>query len=161
MSNTLPEQKTVSQVELPRFMGKWFVIASIPTMFEKGAVNATETYTWNDENQRIDIDFRYRKDRPDGDEKAIPQKGFIYDAKSNAEWRIQPFWPLKFAYLIIDLADDYSDTTIGVPNRGHVWIMARSPAISEDRYGQILKKIKSLGYDMDALRKVPQIWPGK
>lgn len=161
MSKPLPEQKTVAHVDIPRFMGKWFVIASIPTMFEKDAVNATENYTWNEENQRIDIDFRYRKLRPDGDEKAIPQKGFIYSKKSNAEWRIQPFWPLKFASLIIDLADDYSDTTVGVPNRGHVWIMARTPSISDARYEQILVKVKSLGCDMNVLKKVPQIWSNK
>ncbi len=152
----LPEQKTVGRVELQKFMGRWYVIASIPTSFEEGAVNAVETYTWNEEKERIDIDFRFHKDRADGPEKVIPQKGFIYNKDTNAEWRIQPFWPLKFAYLIVDLADDYSDTIIGVPNRKYVWIMARSPKIADARYAALVEKVRVLGYDLTQLKKVPQ-----
>ncbi|HSN72991.1 MAG TPA: lipocalin family protein, partial [Steroidobacteraceae bacterium] len=36
---------TAEQVDLERFMGRWYVIANIPTFIEKGAHNATETYT--------------------------------------------------------------------------------------------------------------------
>ncbi len=158
MNNSFPEQTLQRKVDLPRFMGSWYVIASIPTMFETGAVNAVETYTWNEKENRIDVDFRFRKDSPEGKEKTIPQKAFIYNEKTNAEWRIQFFWPLKFAYLIIDLADDYSDTTIGVPNRNYTWIMARNPTIPEDRYAKILARLKTLGYDLNALKKVPQVW---
>lgn len=158
VSKNLPDQKLNQTVDLPKFMGRWYVIASIPTMFETGAVNAVETYTWNEAKKRIDVDFRFRKDSPDGKEKLIPQKAFVFDEKTNAEWRIQLFWPLKFAYLIIDLSEDYSDTTIGVPNRGNVWIMSRKPTLSTERYEAILAKLKNLGYDLDKLKKVPQIW---
>ena len=155
----LPRQTLTRTVNLPQFMGRWYVIASIPTMFETGAVNAVETYSWNEQRQRIDVDFRFRKDSPDGKEKVVPQKAFVHDRKTNAEWRIQLFWPLKFAYLIIDLADDYSDTTIGVPNRKHVWILARQPTMPAARYDAILEKLRTLGYDTNAVQKVPQIWP--
>jgi hypothetical protein len=36
--------ETVPHVDLPRFMGPWYVIANIPTFVEKGAHNAVETY---------------------------------------------------------------------------------------------------------------------
>ena len=155
MDKTLPPQPTVAKVEIPKFMGRWYVIASIPTVFEKGAFNAIETYTWNEKKDRIDVDFRFNKDAFDGDEKKYPQKAFIYNEESKAEWRVQPFWPLKFAYLIVDLADDYSDTIIGVPDRGHVWIMAREPQMTETRYAALVAKVKSLGYDLAKLVKVP------
>jgi apolipoprotein D and lipocalin family protein len=157
-TKNLPEQRTVDHVELPRFMGRWYVIAAIPTRFEKGAVNATETYTWNQTEDRVDIDFRYNQDSRDGKEKKIPQKGFIYNKETNAEWRIQPFWPLKFAYLIVSLAPDYSDTIIGVPDRSNVWIMARGPRLTESRYEQLVAKVKTLGYDLSELVRVPQEW---
>ena len=38
---------TVSYVDLERFMGDWYVIASIPTFVEKGAHNAVEKYALN------------------------------------------------------------------------------------------------------------------
>jgi apolipoprotein D and lipocalin family protein len=154
----LPDQKLKRKVDLPRFMGKWYVIASNPTIFESGATNAVETYTWNEAEQRIDVDFRFRQDTPDGKEKKIPQTAFVYDHDTNAEWRIQPFWPLKFGYLIIGLADDYGDTTIGTPGRGNVWIMARKPKLPEARYQEILQKLITLGYDLSKIKKVPQVW---
>lgn len=154
----LPDQPTAEYVDLPRFMGKWYVIASIPTSFEKGAVNATETYTWNAKEERVDVDFRYRQDTPDGKEKDIPQKGFIHNRETNAEWRIQPFWPLKFSYLILDVAPDYSDTVIGVPDRKNVWIMSRTPRLNELRYRQLMRKIEGWGYDIRELKMVPQVW---
>jgi apolipoprotein D and lipocalin family protein len=125
-------------------------------MFEKGAYNATETYTWNQEKNRVDIDFRYNKNAFDGPEKKIPQKGFVYNQTTKAEWRVQPIWPLKFAYLIIDLAKDYSDTVVGVPNRQYVWIMARQKTMTDVRYNELVKKLESLGYDIAKLQKVPQ-----
>ena len=151
-------QNTVSSVDLQRFMGKWYVIASIPTIFESGANNAVETYTWNEKEERIDVDFRFRKDSPTGPEKVMPQKGFVSNHETNAEWKIQPFWPFKFSYLIIDLAPDYSDTVIGVPSRSYVWIMARQPKMSDARYNELVSKIGGLGYDVSKLKKVPQIW---
>ncbi len=153
-----PEQKTVDRVDINRFMGKWYVIAAIPTMFETGAVNAVETYSWNEAEKRIDIDFRFRQDSPTGKEKTIPQTAFIHNHETNAEWRVRPFWPLSFAYLIVDLSPDYSTTIIGRPDRSNVWIMAREPKLSAARYNQLLAKVKSLGYDMDKLVKIPQSW---
>ena len=38
------EIRTESFVDLDRFMGEWYVIASIPTAIEKNIFNATETY---------------------------------------------------------------------------------------------------------------------
>jgi apolipoprotein D and lipocalin family protein len=156
VSKNLPEQTITKKVEIPKFMGRWYVIASIPTMFETDAYNATESYTWNSDKDRIDIDFKYNKDSATGPIKRIPQKGFIYNKETNAEWRVEPLWPFKFAYLIIDLAPDYSYTIIGVPNRKHVWIMAREPQISDALYKQLVKKVDSLGYDISKLQKVPQ-----
>jgi apolipoprotein D and lipocalin family protein len=149
--------KLVDKVNLNRFMGRWYVIANIPTFIEKGACNATETYTWNEEKQRIDIDFKFNKDSINGEQKSYSQKGFIFDKENNSEWRIQPFWPLKFSYLILDLdKKDYSYTVIGVPNRGHVWIMARTPKLDKLLYSDIVRNIAKMGFDISQLKLVPQ-----
>ena len=50
-------KKTVSKVELDRFMGKWYVIAGRFTYFEQGAHNAVENYSWNEKHNRVDINF--------------------------------------------------------------------------------------------------------
>jgi apolipoprotein D and lipocalin family protein len=155
-SNDLKPLKTVDSVDVKSFMGKWYVIANIPTFIEKGAHNAIETYTWNEKENRIDVSFKFNQDNFDGPEKSYPQKAFIYDTKTNAEWRIQPFWPLKLPYLVIDLAQDYSYTVIAVPNRNYVWIMARTPTMPEATYQSILEKLRQMSFDLKLLQKVPQ-----
>jgi apolipoprotein D and lipocalin family protein len=153
--SSLPELKTVEKVDIPQFMGTWFVISNIPTFIEKNAYNAIEKYTWNEKEDRIDVDFSFNKGSFTGEKKEYPQKAFIYNKKTNAEWRIQPFWPLKFAYLVVDVAPDYSWTIIGVPNREHVWIMARTPTLPQETYDMLVAKVKENLFDVSKLEKVP------
>ena len=148
--------ETVDYVDITRFMGTWYVIASIPISFEKDGYNAIESYTWNAEKDRIDIDYRFNKGSFDGKLKELPQKAWIHDERTNAEWRIQLLWPLKFAHLVIDLGEEYEFTVIGVPNRKNIWIMAREPWMDEDLYASILEKARTRwGYDLEDLSKVP------
>ena len=152
----LPVQTTVSRVDIQRFMGPWHVIAAIPTRFETYAYNPIETYHWNEKEKRIDIHYTFNKESFVGLKKEIPQTGFIHDETTNAEWRIRPFWPLSFSYLIVELAPDYSDAVVGVSNRKHVWIMSRSPQMSQSRYEELVNKVGALGYDTSKLQKFPQ-----
>ena len=69
--------KTVDYVDINRFMIKWYVIAGRLTFMESGAYNAVEVYTWNIQEDRIDIDFTLIKDSFEGKKKSIPQKGWI------------------------------------------------------------------------------------
>lgn len=150
--------KTVDYVDMDRFMTNWYVIAGRLTSLEDGAHNAVEKYKWNSEKNRIDIDFTFRKNSFDGKKKAIPQKGWIHNEKTNAHWKISPLWPLKFNYLIIDLAEDYSWTVIGVPSQKWVWIMAKNWSMSDDELNMILKRLESMGYSAADVKRVPQKW---
>ena len=151
-----PIIKTVNQVDLPRFMGDWYVIANIPTFIETGAHNAVESYRMN-EDGTIATTFRYRADSFDGELKEYHPKGFIED-NSNAIWGMQFIWPFKAEYRIVYLNRDYTQTIIGRSARDYVWLMARTPSISEQDYQHLLNVIKELGYDISKVQKVPQKW---
>ncbi len=150
-------RSTVPNVDINKFMGKWYVIGSRPTSFEEGAFNAIEIYTYNADKEEINIDFTYNKDSINGPLKSVPQKGYIIDKVNNSYWKVSPFWPLKFDYLIISLEKDYSWTVIGVPDQKYIWIMARTPTIKEDQYQQILTSINKLGYDSKNIKKITNI----
>lgn len=151
-------EKTVDKVELKRFMGKWYVIAGRLTFMEDGAHNAVELYQWNDKKERIDISFTFNKDGFDGEKKSIPQKGWIYNPATNAHWKVSPFWPLKFHYLVIDLAEDYSWTVVGVPDQKYVWIMAREWNMTQEDLSEIITRLNKLGYSTKNIKRVPQRW---
>ncbi|MCE3010189.1 MAG: lipocalin family protein [Proteobacteria bacterium] len=147
--------KTVAQVDLKKFMGDWYVLAGRFTPLEKEVHNAVEVYTWNEKEERIDIGFTYNKGSFDGKVKSIPQKGWIHNQKTKAHWKVSPLWPLKFDYLIVGLAEDYSWTAIGVPDQSYLWIMARSPENPEATVQKAVSALQAVGYKSDQLVLVP------
>ena len=151
------ELATVDYVDLERFMGPWYVIANIPTFLEKGAHNAVETYALNDDGT-IGTTFTFRKDSFDGKLKEYNPKGFVLDTETNALWGMRFVWPFKADYRIVWLNDDYTMTVIGRQDRDYVWIMARTPTISNYDYDEMLSFVESIGYDSSQIERVPQKW---
>ena len=152
-----PEMETVNYVDLDKFMGRWYVIANIPTFIEKGAHNAVETYELNDDGT-IATTFTFRKGDFDGKLKEYNPRGFVLDTESNARWGMRFIWPLKSDYRVVYLDDDYATTVIGRQARDFLWIMARTPTIPDDRYREIVEFTGELGYDTSKIVRVPQRW---
>ena len=150
--------KTIAHLDKDRFMKKWYVIAGRFTFMEKGAHNAVEVYSWNSEKDRIDIDFYFNKDSFDGKIKKIPQKAWIINKETNAHWKVSPFWPFKFDYLVIAMAKDYSWTAIGVPNQNYLWIMADDWYFSDEKLSEVIEEIKKVGYSTKDIVRIPQKW---
>jgi apolipoprotein D and lipocalin family protein len=74
---------------------------------------------------------------------------------------MQFIWPIKSEYLITYLSENYSRTIIARNKRDYVWIMARTPAIPEDEYGELVAELGRQGYNTSLLQKVPQRWSDK
>ncbi|MCB1569419.1 MAG: lipocalin family protein [Xanthomonadales bacterium] len=157
-AHTPPTIQPVASVDLQRFMGDWYVIANIPSYPEREAFNAVESYELQPDG-RIQTTFRYRKGSFDAPVKTMHPVGRVVPGSSNAVWDMQFIWPIKAEYVIVGLSDDYSQTIIGRSKRDYAWVMARTPTISDQDYQAALEKLKSLGYSLEGLRKVPQKWP--
>jgi len=148
---------TVAGVDLPRFMGDWYVIAHIPTSIEREACNAVERYELNPDGT-IATTFTFRDGAVDGPAKAYHPKGFVRDPVNRSTWAMQFLWPFKAEYLIAALDPDYRETIIARSDRDYVWIMARTPSIPAADYERLVARVGELGYDVARLRKVPQRW---
>lgn len=154
---TVTPIKSVAQVDIDRFMGKWYVIANIPTFIETTAHNATETYALNEDGS-IATTFTFRDDGFDGPEKNYHPTGYIEDTNSNAVWGMQFIWPFKAEYRIIYLTPDYDITIIGRSKRDYVWLMARKPVIEKQKLERLYAFIAAQGYDIKKVQMVPQNW---
>jgi apolipoprotein D and lipocalin family protein len=146
---------TVDHVDLNRFMGDWYVIATIPTPFEQGAHNAVEQYALADDGH-IATTFSYNKDGFDGPRKTMHAKGFVRADSGNAVWGMQFIWPFKADYRVVFLDADYSLTIIGRDKRDYVWVMSRSPQIAAATLDRYIGWLAELGYDTAKLVKIPQ-----
>ena len=147
---------TMPFVDLPRFMGDWYVIANIPTFLEKESFAATESYR-QDTDGTIATVFTQRKGSFEAPVKTYTQRAFVRDTTTNAAWAMQFIWPIKAEYLIAHVNDDYSQAIIARNRRDYVWIMARTPQISDPELAALSERVRKLGYDMSKLRRVPQV----
>jgi len=150
--------RTADHVDLPRFMGDWYVIAHIPAFLERDAYNAVESYRLLDDG-RIATTFSFNEGGFDGKRKTYHPTGFVIDRDSNAVWGMRFIWPIKADYRIVYVDADYRHTIIGRNKRDYVWVMARSPQIPAQDMAQLTRIIAAQGYDTSMLRSVPQQWP--
>jgi apolipoprotein D and lipocalin family protein len=153
-----PPLKPVAHVDLPRFMGDWWVISHIPYFLERDTFDSKDTYRLRDDG-KIDNIFTFRKGSFEGPEKVMNGIAWVVDKKSNAEWKVQFLWPLALPFYVIHLDPDYRFMAVGHPSREYGWIMARDKEMSEADYANVLSSLETQGYDPKRFRKVPQSRP--
>ncbi len=140
---------TVSRVDLDRYLGHWVEIARLPNRFQDHCVADVTADYQRLEDGKVQVINRCLTRSGEVDE----AKGLarIVDKESNAKlevsfvsllgWRL--FWG---DYWIIDLASDYSHAVIGTPDRKLGWVLARSPAMSKEKWVKIKRILKDSGY---------------
>ena len=147
--------QTVPIVDLNRYAGKWYEIASYPQRFQKGCTCTTAEYTATDKGYII-VENRCNKDSVNGKQSYIKGKAFVEKNSGNAKLKVQFFWPFRGKYWIIDLAEDYSYAVVSEPNKKYLWILSRTPKMDEITYQQITNRLKEKGFDLIKLQKTKQ-----
>jgi apolipoprotein D and lipocalin family protein len=154
LASSRPPLETVSRVDLNRYLGRWYEIARYPTSFErKCARDVTADYSI----------------KPDGGirvvNSCVTSSGSLtrsvgtaktVDQSTNAKLKVTFFWPFYGKYWIIGLGRDYDYAVVGEPSRKFLWILSRTPQISDDLYAHITAQLASKGYDASKLMRTRQ-----
>lgn len=154
----LPPLQTVPKVNLLRYAGTWYEIASYPQRFQEGCTGTTATYTLRSDG-KIRVVNRCRKGALDGKEDSVEGLARIVDNLSNAKLEVSFFWPFWGDYWIIDLGSDYEYAVVGHPGRDYLWILSRTPTLSDGVYQRIVDRLRVNGYAIDRLQKTLQAPP--
>ncbi len=148
--------QVVDDVDLDRYTGKWYEIASYPQRFQRGCVATSATYTRRADG-RIDVLNECRNQSLDGELRRAEGVAWIADpGESNAKLLVQFFWPFRGDYWIIELDDDYRYAVIGHPSREYLWILARTPSLEPALYARLLERIEAHGYALEPLERTLQ-----
>jgi len=148
--------QTVPFVDLKKYAGKWYEIASFPQRFQKNCNCTTAAYTLTDKDFVV-VENRCNKDSVNGKATYIKGKAFVVANSGNAKLKVQFFWPFKGKYWIIDLAEDYSYAVVGHPNRKYLWILSRTATMNDGTYQQIIATIKEKGFDISKIKLTKQL----
>jgi apolipoprotein D and lipocalin family protein len=153
--------EVVPEVDLNRYAGRWFEVARLPNRFEEDcAGDVTATYTPREDGQ-IDVLNQCRGKggqfkKAEGRARRASREG----PNTKLEVRFAPAF-LKFLpfvwgdYWIIDLAPDYSHAVVGDPGRDYLWVLARTPQMSEEAYRSAVARAEAQGFDVNRLIKTP------
>ncbi len=157
-ATTLKSQslQTVPYVDIKKYAGKWYEIASYPQRFQKGCHGTTAEYTWSEKGYVI-VENRCNKGSLSGKLSYIKGKAFVEENSGNAKLKVQFFWPFKGKYWIIDLADDYSYAVVSHPNKNYLWILSRTSKMNDETYQQIIARLKEKGFDLAKLQLTEQL----
>jgi len=142
-------------VDLQKYLGTWYEIATIPQRFQKGCVGVTAQYSLRPDGG-IDVINTCRQDTLDGRVRSVHGQAWVVDKLTNAKLKVRFFWPFTGAYWIIGLDAGYRWAIVGHPNRKYLWILCRTPQMDNALYAELLKLIAAKGYDLGKIIRTPQ-----
>jgi apolipoprotein D and lipocalin family protein len=143
--------RTVARVDLSRYIGTWYEIASFPQRFQKGCTASMAVYSIREDGQ-IEVLNRCHRDSLGGRETIARGRARVIDRDSNAKLKVTFFWPFWGDYWIIDLDPEYRWAVVGHPSRKYLWILCRTRAMDPLVYSGILERLSGQGYDVGKLR---------
>lgn len=150
----LPAVRPVPHVDLPRFMGTWYLVGGIPTPFERDAWNAVETYTLLKDGS-IRTTLTFNQGRADGPRKHIEAPARVRPGTGNAVWDVRVFGPIKAQYVVVWLREDYGLMLVARDARDYAWVFARRPDVPAEDLELARQRLRGLGYDLAKWRTVP------
>ncbi len=152
---------TVESVDLTRYAGTWHEIARYPNRFQRDCTRGTTAgYTLLGDD-RVQVINRCL--RADGSEMSVSGVAEVVDTQTNAKLKVSflPRW-LRWSgigrgdYWVLYLTPDYRIAIVGEPSRRYLWILARTPRLSDDEYAALMPKIRAAGYAPERLvREAP------
>jgi apolipoprotein D and lipocalin family protein len=151
----LPPLQTVDEVDLSRYIGTWYEIASYPQIFQRRCTGTTATYRLRDDGL-IDVENRCFKGSLEGREAVARGRARVPDPAESAKLEVSFFGPIWGDYWVIDLGADYEYAVVGSPSRDFLWILCRTPTMDDALYEGILERLRANGYTLDELQRTPQ-----
>ncbi|NWL80827.1 lipocalin [Pseudomonas taiwanensis] len=148
--------RTVSAVDLTRYQGTWYELARLPMFFQRDCAQSEARYSLQGDGE---LDVLNRCRTLDGNWKeahgnAVPQ----VEGRTDKLWVRFDNWfsrllpgVAKGEYWVLYLDDDYRTAVVGNPDRKYLWLLSRTPVVSEKTREQLLEVAEEQGYDTDRL----------
>jgi len=150
------DTNTVPNVDLTRYMGKWYEIGRFDVAFEKGLVGTTANYTLNEDGTVKVVNSGY-KETLDGKFDSIEGKAQVRKTGKSGELEVAFFLNFYADYNILELDTiNYDYVLVGGSTDKYLWILSRTPNMDTDILEMILSKAATRGYDTSKILWVDQ-----
>jgi len=150
------DKTTVKELDLNRYLGKWYEIARLPNSFEKNLVGVTATYRLRDDGM-IEVLNEGFKNELNGPLSRAVGKAKIPNKLEKGKIKVSFFWIFYANYFVLELDQvNYQYVMIGSSSDNYFWILSRTPEMDPSVYNMLLDNARKRGYNLDKLLLVPQ-----
>lgn len=151
---------TVDSVDLKKYAGTWYEIGRLPMYFQRNcASDVTATYTEKTDGSGIVVTNKCA----DADGSSIVADGLAKPVDNTGSKLKVTFLPSWIRWLPVGRADywvlardaDYKTALVGTPDKDYLWLLARSPNISQETYAKYRQIAQQQGYNLKEFKLTP------
>lgn len=149
------DKTVVKKLDLERYLGTWYELARFDHKFERGMEGVTATYSLRDDG-KIKVVNRGKEGSLKGPVSEAIGKAKVPNKNEPGKLKVSFFWFFYGDYFVLDLDENYQWALIGSSSDKYLWILSRTPHVSEELYNELLEKLSKRGYDVNQLIIVKQ-----
>jgi len=145
---------TAKNVDIGRYIGKWYAVTSLPQTFTRSCIAQTAEYGILSENSISVLNTCIKKN---GNTKIIKGQAVVVDSINNARLEVTfnnfftKLFRVKGEYVIVKLSEGYDTVLIGSTDRKSLWIMSRTPSIDPEIFNEYKEFAKNLNFPVNKL----------
>lgn len=153
--NKMIDKTVVKELDIERYLGKWYEISRYDHSFERGLVGVTAYYSYREDGKIKVVNSGYKKTL-NGQYSEVIGKAKISDSNIPSKLKVSFFWFFYADYFVLELDKNYQWAVIGSSSDKYLWILSRTPQMEKSLYNELLTKISNRGYDVKKLIRVEQ-----
>jgi apolipoprotein D and lipocalin family protein len=153
--------KTITSLDVPRYLGTWYEIAKFPNWFQrKCSSNTKAVYSIkSDGNLRV-LNSCMQADGEVSEAEGTARQIGAKDSPK-LEVRFAPAWlsflPMVWGnYWVIDLDSQYQLAAVSDPRREYLWILSRTPQLDPKVYEELMGRLQAQQFDVRKLEITQQ-----
>jgi apolipoprotein D and lipocalin family protein len=139
----------VTDFDQERYLGTWYEIVRLDHSFERGLSEVTATYRANPDGSIAVLNRGF--DQEEARWREAEGVARFVDSSTVAHLKVSFFGPFYGSYIVFELGENYEHAFVSGFNREYLWLLSRSPQVSDTLRNEFLETITKLGFAPDDL----------
>lgn len=154
--NPMIDKNVVKELDIEKYLGKWYEISRFDHKFERGLVGVTANYSLRKDGKIKVVNNGYKGSLNGELSEAVGKAKIPNPETEPSKLKVSFFLFFYGDYYVMELDDDYQWAVIGSSSDKYLWILSRTPQLDEKIYKQLIDNLIKRGYDVSKLIKVEQ-----